>query len=127
MTAPLRFTLGQTCLSMAEKPLRSRREHGIREALRFRANDPLTEVCHAIIPAPIVIQSWVRTLIRLFYQSRCKHAFQTTVKCAGTELKCVMGLPRDVEHDPVAVPFFVGQSQKNMKHRRREWKQILGC
>ena len=28
---------------MSEKPLRSRREHGIRQALRFRANDKLAE------------------------------------------------------------------------------------
>ena len=110
---------------MAEKPLRSRREHGIRQALRLRANHALAEVGQAVVPSPLVIQSGVWTLIRLFYQSRRKHAFQTTVKCAGTELKSVMGLPRDVEHDAEAVTFFVGQSQQDVNYRRREREQIL--
>jgi len=104
---------------MSEKPLRSRREHGIRQALRFRANDKLAEAGHAIVPSPLVIQSGVRTLIRFFHQSRRKHAFQTPIERARTEVK------HHSEHDAEAVTFFVGQSQQDANYRRRKREQIF--
>jgi len=104
---------------MGEKLLRSRGEHGIRQALRFRANHALAEVGQAVVPSPLVIQSGVWTLIRLFYQSRRKHAFQTPIERARTEVK------HHSEHDAEAVTFFVGQSQQDVNYRRREREQIL--
>ena len=101
---------------MGEKPLRSRGEYGIRQALRFRANHALAEVgCTVAACHPERGLDAHPTLLPIPPQA----CVSDTHERARTEVK------HHSEHDAEAVTFFVGQSQQDANYRRRKREQIF--
>ena len=100
--------------------------HRAGEALRFGANYTLSEGGHAVVAPAFVIERGVGAFVGFLHQSRREHALQAAIERAGTELQCIVGLPRDVLHDAVAVPFLVGEGQQDMEDRRGKRKQFVG-
>jgi hypothetical protein len=98
--------------------------NGLGEALdstRFLARYILPELGYPVVPAPLVVDLRVRTLVRPLDQSIAHHSLERAVKRTGTESHFPFRAPLYVLDDPISVEFVLGQGEQYVEHRSGQW------
>jgi hypothetical protein len=86
------------------------------EAGHFRRENASAQRGQAVIAAPGIVV--VRSAGSAFDHPQIRELLKVVVKGAGAQFILAFGLPRDLLHDPVAMPVLGGEGKEDVKGRR---------
>src|SRR5580658_5182179 len=107
-------------MSASQDLLGSRDAKHSRKLLRFVASQRTAGRSQTIVTSALVSQFGVRLIIQFFNQLGFEQGFDGPVQRSRTQPDLLIGALRDLTHDAIAMPVFVGQSEEDVKRGLRK-------